>query len=108
MIRRISLRTPIAWVITLIGVTCASIWWRIIRWWWRRRILISTIVPTTFTHLSMSTRISEALRVPLDICVRVHPLHIALHAIGREELANSRVIVPRHVVVQPGDTVGAL
>ena len=50
----------------------------------------------------MARRITPGLRVPPNVRIRVHPQHIALHGIRRDEAPNVRVIIPGIVVHQLG------
>jgi len=49
--------------------------------------------------------ISIGLRVAPHIGIRVHPCHVPLHCIGRQEHAHHRVVVACIVVIQSGERV---
>ncbi len=55
--------------------------------------------------ISKSGRIALRLRVPPDIGIGVHPLHVALHCIRRQEHADRRIVVAGVEVVQLGERV---
>src|SRR5579871_390769 len=53
-------------------------------------------------------RVAPRLRIATHVGIRVHPLHIPLYRIRRQEHAHYRVIVPGVVVIQPRQRIVVL
>lgn len=56
----------------------------------------------------MPRGVGPCLRVAPDISIWLHALCVALHAIWGEEHTHRRIVVARHVVIQPRHAIGAL
>ena len=74
--------------------------------WGTTRATALTTWDTSYRFLSRW--IGPRLWIPLHIGIRVHPLRIALHAIGRHEPPTHWIIPPRVVVIQSRYAVGEL
>lgn len=56
----------------------------------------------------MSCRIILRLRIAPHVIIRVHPLQIALHFVGREEYSDEGVVVARVIVIELGHVISVL
>ncbi len=61
-----------------------------------------------FHSKHLPRRIGARLRVAAHIPIGVHPQDVALHHVRREEDTRHRVVVARHVVIQPADAIALL
>ena len=72
---------------------------------WRIRIAIPI---ASWRREILPRRVRQRLRVLGYVGIGIHPLRVAFFRVRREEDASHRIIVPRDIIVKPGERVAVL